>query len=165
MEDNRETIMNDNTITGESSAQAPAGDTQTAEADCAVTSEAPKKDHRRRNTIILAVVVLAVAGGGLLWQRLANRRPDSGLVAVVQLGGEVIDRLDLDKDTQLIVGDKNKVNDYNVVTVKDGKVSVTESNCENQICVYTGEIQYEGEVIACLPHSLIIYIDTDKDKD
>lgn len=158
--------MEDNNKVEEKVEDRMAGESGTqATVDAVGTAEVPQKDYRRRNTIILAALLLAVAGGGLLWQRLANRRPDSGLIAVIQKDGQVIDRLDLDKDTQMIVGDQNKVNDYNIVTVKDGKVSVTESNCENQVCVYTGEIQYEGEVIACLPHSLIIYVDTEKDND
>ena len=42
--------------------------------------------------------------------------------------------------------------------VKDGKIAVTAANCPDLVCVHTGSISHTGEVIACLPHKLIITI-------
>jgi len=35
---------------------------------------------------------------------------------------------------------------------------VAQADCPDKICVHTGPISQEGEVIACLPHGVIIYI-------
>lgn len=59
------------------------------------------------------------------------------------------------------MGDEEK--DYNIVEVKDGYVSVTEADCADLICVRTGKIQNQGDVIACLPHKLIIYIRSEEE--
>ena len=42
--------------------------------------------------------------------------------------------------------------------VEDGAVSVTEADCADKICVHEGKISRTGEVIACLPHELIITV-------
>ncbi len=125
-----------------------------------------QEKKQRRNTILLAVILLAVCSIGLLVQRL-NSKPvakdpetqDSGMVALVSLNGQIIRSLDLDEDVNVLIGDRQK--DYNVISVKDGKVSVTEANCADLICVKTGQMQTSGDIIACLPHGLIIYITED----
>jgi hypothetical protein len=48
---------------------------------------------------------------------------------------------------------------YNTVVVKDQSVRVEEADCKNQICVKTGAIHFPGEVIACMPHRMMIYIE------
>ena len=107
------------------------------------------ESHKRRNTILLAVVLLASPESFSQWK--------SGPAAVVQYNGEIIHRLPLNRETSVVVGDRD--GDYNIVTVKDGKVSVTEANCPDQICVYIGQISTVEEVIACLPHGMIVYIE------
>ena len=44
---------------------------------------------------------------------------------------------------------------YNVVTVKGGKIAVTEANCPDQYCVKQGFCN-SGKQIVCLPHKLVI---------
>ena len=44
---------------------------------------------------------------------------------------------------------------YNTVTVKDGKIAVTEANCPDQYCVKQG-FSNSGAQIVCLPHKLVI---------
>lgn len=48
---------------------------------------------------------------------------------------------------------------YNKLVVSDNKCYVLESDCENKICINTGAIKETGEVICCLPHQLVIYVE------
>ena len=41
-------------------------------------------------------------------------------------------------------------------SVKDGKISVTASPCENKICVHSGYISKGGQSIVCLPERLVV---------
>ena len=50
---------------------------------------------------------------------------------------------------------KSEDGHFNVVTVKDGKIAVTEANCPDQYCVKQGFCN-SGEQIVCLPHKLVI---------
>lgn len=83
--------------------------------------------------------------------------PDSGLVAVIQMDGEKIHEMDLDQDAEYTAVTED--GHVNVVVVKDQSVMVREADCANQVCVKTGQIRNPGEVIACMPHRMIIYIE------
>lgn len=46
---------------------------------------------------------------------------------------------------------------YNVLTIRNGRASVTESDCDNQICVHTPALTQETVgIIVCLPHGLAV---------
>lgn len=47
----------------------------------------------------------------------------------------------------------------NVIKISGGKVDVTDATCLGHDCVDAQEISKEGEVIACLPHKLLISIE------
>ena len=50
----------------------------------------------------------------------------------------------------------------NVVTVKDGSVSVTDADCRDKICVKSAPLKKDNaatSVIVCLPHKLIITLE------
>ena len=44
---------------------------------------------------------------------------------------------------------------YNTITVRDGKIAVTEADCPDQYCVRQGFCN-SGVQIVCLPHGLVI---------
>lgn len=116
-------------------------------------------EKKKRNTIILLAAVLIIAAGGVILQQTVLKRP--GVCAIVQVDGEEIARLDLAKDTVLTVGDGKK--DYNIIEIKEGYAAVVEADCADHICVRTGKVQNQGDVIACLPHGLIVYIECGED--
>lgn len=114
--------------------------------------------REQRNTLILAAALIAVLGAGFLVQRLALRPSDDPTVwAVVQAGGRAPQRLNLSEDVEFQIGDDEI--GWNLVRVAEGKIMVAEADCPDMICVYTGAISKPGELIACLPHGLIIYIE------
>ncbi len=110
--------------------------------------------RQQRNTLILVLVLLAVLVAALLVQRSLLR--DQGAKAIVQVGGQEDLVLDLSKDRELWVGDGEI--GRNLVRVKDGTVMVAQADCPDKVCVHTGPISQEGQVIACLPHGVIVYI-------
>lgn len=115
-----------------------------------------KREHR--NTLILAAVLFAVLGAAFLVQRSLLRAPDGPEVwAVVQAGGRAPQPLDLSEDVEFWIGDDEI--GHNLVRVENGKIMVAEADCPDRICVYSGAINRPGELIACLPHGLIIYIE------
>ncbi len=48
----------------------------------------------------------------------------------------------------------------NTILITNGMISVNSADCPDQICVKTAPISKEGEVIACLPHKLLIELNT-----
>ena len=67
--------------------------------------------------------------------------------------GDEYSTVDLRMDQELVFENAN--GDYNIVTVRDGKIAVTEANCPDQYCVRQGFCN-SGEQIVCLPHKLVI---------
>lgn len=117
--------------------------------------------RRKRNTYLFLLVLLAIIGVGFLIQRYFFGK--TGSTAIIEQDGETISELDLSKDTELVLDDGN--GGSNTITVKNGKIAVTDANCPDLVCVHTGSISQTGEVIACLPHKLIITISEEKNSD
>lgn len=110
--------------------------------------------RQQRNTLILALVLLVALAAALFVQWLLLH--DQGTKAVVKVGGQADRVLSLDKDQEFWVGDDQI--GRNLIRVKDGTILVAEADCPDKVCVQTGPIHQEGQVIACLPHGVIIYI-------
>ncbi len=49
---------------------------------------------------------------------------------------------------------------YNLLVIKDGQAYVAESDCENQVCVHTQPVTKTGGQIICLPHRVVIRLQT-----
>ena len=66
--------------------------------------------------------------------------------------GKILRTVDLSIDQQFTVETDSG---YNVVTVKDGKIAVTEASCPDHYCMARGFCS-KGAQIVCLPNRLII---------
>ena len=49
---------------------------------------------------------------------------------------------------------------YNLLVIKEGQAYVAEADCENQVCVHTKPITQNGGQIVCLPHRVVIRLQT-----
>ena len=120
-----------------------------------------------KNDILLIVIILILAGGVWVYT-LCNR--EAGGMAVVTVDGKVEDILPLSKDTALGINadylGTGETGFANVIVVENGRVCVKDADCPDQICVRTGWIEYDGQMIVCLPHKLIVTVvggETDTD--
>lgn len=112
---------------------------------------------QKRNTAILLIFLAVLILAGFLINKFIFGK--DGAAAVVTQRGKVIARLKLSQNTELSIDDT--IGGTNTIVVKNGTVSVTQANCPDLTCVRTGTISHTGEVIACLPHNLIITIEQD----
>lgn len=48
----------------------------------------------------------------------------------------------------------------NVITVEDGKIAITASDCPGEDCVHSGAIHSSGRSIVCLPNSVEVRVIT-----
>lgn len=75
-------------------------------------------------------------------------------MAEIYLDGTLVRRVSLDTAAEFSV-----TGDYmNTVTVRDGKIAVTESDCPGGDCVHSGWIGTSGRSIVCLPNRMEIRI-------
>lgn len=108
--------------------------------------------------IILAVFVLANIFGYMV---SINKEKAAKEVIIVR-DGEIIHKYKID-DTYERTIKLDFGNEHNIVEIKDGKVTMTESNCPDKVCIETKPISKNGEMIVCLPHKLYVKIEGEED--
>lgn len=79
-----------------------------------------------------------------------------GSRAVVTVAGRQYGTYSLSEDRVVTVRQKGHTNE---ITIKGGKVSMSFSDCKNQICVHTGQISKTSQNITCLPNKVMIRIE------
>lgn len=109
--------------------------------------------------LIAAVLTLAllVWGGWTLFHT-----SDGDLYAVAELDGTEVARLPLSKDTEYTVDCGE--GEYNRIVVADGYVFVSEASCPDKICAHTGKVNEPGDSIVCLPHRLVVRVESIKNQ-
>ena len=85
---------------------------------------------------------------------------NTGKTAKIYSDNKLIRTVILNKDDEFTVENGDN---YNIVRIKNGKISVVEANCKNQICVKQGETDRSLLPIVCVPNGLVIKVD-DGDK-
>lgn len=103
--------------------------------------------------ILLAVVALGLLGF------LALSRLGGGTVAVITVDGQEYRRIDLSRVSESYDIEINTKYGHNTVRVESGRISVTESDCPDGICVAQGAIDRGGVPIVCMPHRLVVKIE------
>ena len=124
-----------------------------------------QKKRKFRNDGILAAVIIIIAVAVLL---LMNLTKVEGNSVVVKIDGVEAQRYSLEENIEFEIKTGENDEDYNVVVIEDGKVSVAEANCPDGICEDYRPISYVGRTIVCLPHKVVIEIvgdSTDMDLD
>ena len=72
--------------------------------------------------------------------------------ALVYSDGELVARIELTKDGEYRI---ECGNDWNLLSVKGGKISVTDASCPTHDCISAGRRNH-GAPIVCLPNRLVI---------
>lgn len=125
-------------------------------------SKALDNKVRLKRDIILVLSMVIIAAAAFLIINFAVKK--DGSYAVIKVDGKVIKTLDLNSGETTI-----EVNGYqggvNKVVINDGKVSMTEADCPDELCVKTGKISRVGETIVCLPHRVVVEIKGSLDDD
>ena len=95
--------------------------------------------------LIAAVVLLVCLFRPQPQERVAEVTVDGKTVAILPLSE--------DAEKQVTVADG-----FNLVIVRDGKVTVAEADCETQVCVHHRAVSRVGESIVCAPHGLVVTV-------
>lgn len=121
------------------------------------------KDIKKGDIFLLAVfaaAALLIAFSPLLQRHGSSGKNSQTLVLEIRISGELYGTYDLNQNQTIRIQ-----NPYgsNTLSIQNGTVSMTESDCRNQICVQTGPIEAPGQMIVCLPHELIAEITASSD--
>lgn len=122
------------------------------------------KGFIRKADIVLLIIIVVL---GLASSAYVVLSQTSGDTVIIEKDGELYGKYSLAEDrTITIPKDYESENSsdesnskYNIVTIKDGSVTMTSASCHSQVCVKHHAIKSTGESIICLPNKVLVKIE------
>lgn len=108
---------------------------------------------RFRKGDFLAIAIVAVLAV-LVALCFLPKGSDSPVQAQIYQSGDLIMTVPLEEDASFTITGKYT----NVITVADGRIAVSASDCPGEDCVHSGAIHSSGRSIVCLPNSVEIRV-------
>jgi hypothetical protein len=99
---------------------------------------------------VAAVLLLAA----VIFLLFLPRGSAEAAAAEIYQNGTLVMTVPLDRPGQFPV----EGNYRNTVTVEDGSIAITDSDCPGQDCVHSGTISAPGRSLVCLPNALEIRV-------
>lgn len=107
----------------------------------------------KRKDILLTLFLILLAGLAYLYTLIIGNAKGSRVVVNVE--GQEYGTFPLNENKEIDV----KIKDgYNIIIIRDGKVSIKDADCPDKYCVNQGKINKSGESIICLPHKMSVSI-------
>ena len=107
----------------------------------------------KKADIILAAALIIV---GLAMSYILSFGQTVGSELLITCNGEKFGSYSLYENKEIEI----KQNDHiNKVTINNGVVSMSFSDCHGQDCIHQGEITKSGETIICLPNKVVLEIE------
>ncbi len=109
------------------------------------------------NTLwIILFLVLAIISVLIIF--IMNSVKTAGKTAKIYSNNRLVRTVSLNNDDEFTI--ENGKN-YNIIRIRNGKISVCEADCKNQICVNQGEIDNDLFPIVCVPNRLVIRVESE----
>ena len=108
---------------------------------------------RRGDFLAIALVALLAVLVAVFYLPKNSRDP---VLAEIYRDGQLLQRVSLDTDTSFEVAGEYT----NVITVRDGGIAITASDCPGEDCVHSGAIRSSGRSIVCLPNGVEVRVVT-----
>lgn len=107
----------------------------------------------KNRKILIAVIFIFIVSACL--SVFILRRSDKQTVEIVQ-DSTVLYTFDLSNAENRQIRIASPDGGFNLVTVKDGTICISEADCPDQTCVNMGVLKSDHLPVVCLPHKLIV---------
>lgn len=107
----------------------------------------------RKADIFLAIILIVL---GLFVSYLFTSNNGNGSTVHITVSGKSYASFPLSENRTVEITQDDHINK---ITIDDGTVSMTFSDCTNQDCVLHSSISRTGETIVCLPNKVVIEIE------
>ncbi len=111
----------------------------------------------KRRDLLLIACALLIAGALFGLSRLRAKEPVS--TVVVTIDGKEALRVPLSEDG--VYTFEQDDGSRNVLEVSGGAARMIEANCRDRLCVQQGATSSAAKTIVCLPHKLVVTLETD----
>ncbi len=110
--------------------------------------------------LVIAVVIISFGFNFYLTSKL--KEPVTNGNAVVYYKNEIYGTYDLSEEQTInIKTDEGS----NTIDIHDGIVDMTDADCKDQYCVKDRPIHYNNQSIVCLPHQLLVKIESEQESE
>lgn len=109
---------------------------------------------------VIFLLSLALSGIFFLQRKFAEEK---NLHAEIMQDSRIVRTIELKKGESYDI--PIKADGFNLISVRDGSISITSSDCRNEDCMKMGTISHGGESIICLPNRLSIRISGSSEVD
>ena len=109
----------------------------------------------RKADIVLAVILIVL---GLAASYFFTVGGSAGSTVHISVNGESYASYPLSEDRTVEIAQNDHINK---ITIDNGMVSMTFSDCANQDCVLHNPVSATGETIVCLPNKVVVEIEGD----
>lgn len=106
----------------------------------------------KKADIFLAVFLIIA---GIAASYILSFGQTGGSEIIITVDGQKFGTYSLLQDNEIVIEQESSTNK---VTIKDGIVSMSFSNCHGQDCVKHAPISQTGENIICLPHKVVVEV-------
>lgn len=115
---------------------------------------------KKGDFFLIALIILSSAS---VFFMTANKETQGQKVVIIQVDGKEYKRIKYNESVQEDIKIDTKFG-HNVVSIRNNKVSMIESNCRDKLCIKQGSISRPGEVIICLPNRLLVEIQSENNE-
>lgn len=106
----------------------------------------------KKADIVLFVILIAMGLGLSAWSFAAGT---AGQKAVITVDGKLYGTYSLAENQTIEIRQNNHINK---ITIKNGSVQMSYSDCRNQVCVKDGSIRDTNQSLVCLPNKVMVEI-------
>ena len=118
------------------------------------------KNFKFKNELIFVGIIFLIAAIFFGINFCENRK--NGKFVEITVNGEVYQRIPLNEDKTIQV--ETEEDNFNEVTIEDGKVYMSDSSCKDHLCENMGHVSIVGVPITCLPNKVVVTIKGEDDK-
>ena len=113
----------------------------------------------RKKEIIAVLILVLIAVVSFVCIRFFVE--GKGKYVKIYVNNKLTKTFDLNKDREYFIETKFG---YNLLIIKNNKVRILDADCPNKICVDKGYISKNDESIICLPHHVVVTVESNEEK-
>lgn len=106
----------------------------------------------RKADLVLALLLIVI---GLIASYTLSVGSEAGQMVYIFTDGKQYASYSLSEDRTIEIDQNDHINK---ITIKDGQVSMTFSDCSGQDCIRQGKISKTSQSIVCLPNKIVVEI-------
>ena len=108
-----------------------------------------------KKLLAVMMIVSVIFTASLILVILQMKAPDKRIAEVLQ-DGIVLYTIDLNSAEDQTIRIDAGTGSYNVITIENGEIYVSDAGCPDHTCMKTGILKSENVPIVCLPNKLVI---------